>query len=163
MKKKDFLIFRRPKKGPVRFLAPTARLFALVVALLLPFGFLACQSLKKAAPPLGIFDAEIAAKDFVGVEFVAVNLSGRPVQSAFFLARLSEKGDGLEEGDAFSFEAGLEVPLGLEPGGEERLFVPFEELDCGLDGDDFEIESLFLERAVFEGGEEWTAQGGETM
>ena len=147
-------------------------LFALLALVFLPF--CACQSLKKAAAPIAIYDARIAGQDDgeglfrLGVEFSAANLSGRPLKSAVFCAALSQaagEGDLWQDDDFFDFlpQGVLTVDGGrsdssslLEPGGEARLFIPMECLD-GADtaADSMEIEKLCLERAEYEGGEVW--------
>ncbi|MBR5965899.1 MAG: hypothetical protein IK015_07285 [Treponema sp.] len=136
----------------------------------------ACLSLKRAAAPVVIFDAQVVERTLaaggqdiggpaLGVEFVAANLSGRPLKSVLFRATIIESSDdaGLDQdfGAAF-YKASLLLDGGscpgaegvLEPGGEERLFIPLEDAppDCGPDA--LEIESLYVESAEYE---DWEA------
>lgn len=108
----------------------------------------------------------------LGVEFTAVNLSGRPLKSVLFRASVAqssdESGEGESFGDAF-WEASLLLESDgpcpgaesvLESGGEARVFIPLEEF-CAGDGDgadDLEIQSLRVERAAYEDGEVWERQ-----
>lgn len=148
--------------GQARKAAP---LLALIAFLCLN----SCQSLKRAAAPIVIFDARVRECPpeieglGLGVEFVAVNLSGRPVQSAVFFASVEAKevGDGAfgDFGDgggcgAFS-EAFWTLEDGLDAGEERTIFIPLEGLDDSVEADDLEIECVRVESAVFEGGEKW--------
>ena len=129
---------------------------------LLAFCLLACKSLGQAASPVVIFDWQIAEgplKDGgrgLGVEFEAANLSGRPVQSVLFCASVTEStpsGGQEESAGAAFFEARLLVDYDVGQGA--RIFIPFEDAGADCGSDDFEIESLCVERAVFEDGEMW--------
>ena len=153
----------RRRKAHKRCFERISNRFAIGLVALLVFGMSACQSLKRAAAPVVVFDAKIAERECLGVEFVAVNLSGRPIQSAAFYASVAEKEDGGGEdgsgdfgsdGGAFS-EAYWTLRSGLEPGAEEVIFIPLEGLDDSVEADGLEIESVVVESAVFEGGERW--------
>ena len=121
-----------------------------------------CESLKRAASPVAIFDARIAERAppvgdaSVGVEFVAANLSGRPLKSVAVFAALQERSqDGGQEDDfggAFC-ERRFVLDGGLDAGQEETVFVPFEGAAFDCDADGLEIQSLFVESAVYEDGE----------
>ncbi len=130
-----------------------------VLCCLLPALFCSCQSLKRAAAPLWVCGGRICKRDCLGLEFSAVNLCGRPVEGAVFFARIVEGSDdgdfeGSFEGAFYEKSFFFEGPF--DCGGEERLFIPFEEADQSLEAEDFEIESLVLESASFEDGECWT-------
>lgn len=122
----------------------------------------ACKSLGRAASPVVIFDWQIVEgplKDGgrgLGVDFEAANLSGRPVQSVLFRASVLERSaaSGQEESaEADFFEARLFVDYDVGQG--SRLFIPFEDAGADCVADDFEIESLCVERAVYQDGSVW--------
>lgn len=145
---------------------------AIGLAALLVFSMSACQSLIRSAAPIMIFDARVCecppqrGGQGLGVEFVAVNLSGRPVQRASFCLSVAEKETGGEGGSAGDFgaaggyggafcDACFVLEDGLGPGEERTLFVPLEGLDDGIEADGLEIESVLVESAAFEDGELW--------
>ena len=130
-------------------------------AALLAFALCACQSLKRAAAPVAIFDARVSERasplgdSVLGVEFTAVNLSGRPVKSAVFYASVAPaESDGGQEGDwgGETYEARRVLQGGLDPGGEERVFIPLEDVPPDCDADSLEIQSLCVESAEYEDG-----------
>ena len=158
-------------------------------AALLALALCACQSLKRAAAPVAIFDARVVERQAsacgescwqdqnagalyekrcqaqdaggdicLGVEFTAVNLSGRPVKSAVFYASVaaaeSDASDGGQEGDwgGETYEARRVLQDGLDPGGEERVFIPLEDVPPDCDADSLEIQSLCVESAEYEDG-----------
>lgn len=160
----------KPKKRPKFFARP--KLLAPLLVLLMS----GCLSLKRAAAPVVIFDAQVVERTLaaggqdiggpaLGVEFVAANLSGRPLKSVLFRATVIESSDdaGLDQdfGAAF-YEASLVLDAGgscpgaegvLEPDGEERLFIPLEDAPPDCEPDALEIESLYVESAEYEDGE----------
>ena len=118
-----------------------------------------CQSLKGAAAPIAVFDARVCESppesgwQGLGVEFVAVNLCGRPVQRAAFFASVAAKEDDIGDG-SFS-ESSWTLEDGLDAGEERTVFIPLEGLDDSVEADDLEIECVRVESAVFEEGELW--------
>ena len=141
---------------------------------LLVFALSSCQALKRAAAPVAIFDARVSESppDFcgqdsggldpgglgLGVEFVASNLSGRPVKSVSVFVSVQERQEdsGQEDdyGGAF-YEALWTLEDGLEAGQEEQVFVPLEDAPADCDADSLEIQSLYVESALYEDGEIW--------
>ena len=136
---------------------------AIGLAAFLAFALCGCASLRRAAATVAIFDAEISQSlpqggDFIGVEFVAANLSGRPLKSVTVCAAVQERSeDGGQEDDcggAF-YERRFVLEDVLEAGQEERVFVPFEGLPADCAADDFEMQSLYVESAIYDDGELW--------
>jgi len=120
------------------------------------FALCSCQSLKRAAAPVVIYDAKVSERDCIGVEFTAVNLCGRPVKSLSFRACVSQKEGG--EGDALDFEfyeAFWTLDGGLDAGEERTVFVPLEDAPPDCEADGLEIENVLVESAVFEDGGWW--------
>lgn len=145
------------------FERPCGRRLYVFFAAIVFLCFNSCQSLKRAAAPVAVFDARVrecpaeSGGQGLGVEFTAVNLSGRPVQSVQFYASVEAKedgGDGIDVGGAFS-EASWTLDGGLGAGEKRTLFVPLEGLDDSVDADDLEVECVRVESAVYEGGEKW--------
>ena len=133
--------------------------FAIGLAAVLLLNFTACQSLKRAAAPVVIYDAKVSERDCLGVEFVAVNLCGRPVKSAAFRISVSEKKDedGEDGGDfcGVFFETLWTLDGGLDAGEERTVFIPLEDAPPDCEADGLEIESVLVESAVFEDGGGW--------
>ena len=94
----------------------------------------------------------------MGVEFVASNLSGRPVKSVSVFVSVQERQEdsGQEDdyGGAF-YEALWTLEDGLEAGQEEQVFVPLEDAPADCNADSLEIQSLYVESALYEDGEIW--------
>ena len=130
--------------------------FAIGLAAVLLLNFTACQSLKRAAAPVVIYDAKVSERDCIGVEFTAVNLCGRPVKSLSFRACVSQKEGG--EGDALDFEfyeAFWTLDGGLDAGEERTVFVPLEDAPPDCEADGLEIENVLVESAAYEDGGWW--------
>ena len=132
------------------------------LAALLALALCGCASLRRAAAPVAVFDARIAGQAsplgdaILGVEFVAANLSGRPVKSVtvFVSVQEREEDSGQEDdyGGAF-YERRFVLDGGLDAGQEERVFVPLEDVPSDCDEDSLEIQSLRVESAEYEDGE----------
>ena len=137
----------------------TKKIAAIFFAAIAFFCLNSCQSLKGAAAPIAVFDARVcecppeSGWQGLGVEFVAVNLCGRPVQRAAFFASVAAKEEDIGDG-AFS-EASWTLENGLDAGEERTVFIPLEGLDDSVETDDLEIECVRVESAVFEEGELW--------
>ena len=111
---------------------------------------------------MAVFDARITGQAsplgdaVLGVEFVAANLSGRPVKSVtvFVSVQEREEDSGLEDdcGGAF-YERRFVLGGGFDAGQEERVFVPLEDVPPDCDEDALEIQSLYVESAEYEDGE----------
>ncbi len=143
--------------------------FAAASAALLAIALCACQSLKRAASPVTVFDARICESppesgwQGLGVEFVAVNLSGRPVQNVQFYASAAQRQDAVVEGGSDNFasdvgeiyEARLVLQDDLDVGEERTLFVQLEDLDDSVEADDLEVECVRAVSAAYEDGELW--------
>ncbi len=129
-------------------------------AALAVFALCSCQALKRAAAPVVVYDARVCAlpQGGMGVEFVAVNLCGRPIQSVSFriCAAEREEGGGADgSGDygvaaegAF-YEAFWTLEDGLDVGEERTVFVPLEDAPPDCDADDLEVEGVYVENAIF--------------
>ena len=132
---------------------------AIGFAAVLLLNFTACQSLRMAAAPVVIYDANVSERDCIGVEFTAVNLCGRPVKSAAFRICVSEKkGEDGEDGGEFCgafFETLWSLEDGLDAGEERTVFVPLEDAPPDCEADGLEIESVLVESAECEVGELW--------
>ena len=134
--------------------------FAIGLAAVLLLNFTACQSLRMAAAPLVVYDARVCAlpQGGMGVEFVAVNLCGRPIQSVSFRICAAEReegggadgsGDyGVADEGAF-YEAFWTLEDGLDVGEERTVFVPLEDAPPDCDADDLEVEGVYVENAIF--------------
>ena len=147
------------------------KIAAFLALAFLAFALCSCQSLKRAAAPVAIFDARVreCPPDFcgqdsggqgLGVEFTVVNLCGRPIKSVSFRAAVFQREDGGEGGsDDFSsdvgeiYEACLALQDGLDAGEERTLFIPLEDAPPDCEADDLEIESVLVESAECEVGE----------
>jgi len=150
-------------KGPKLLARPK-----MAAAFLVVFALCGCASLRRAAAPVAVFDARITGQAspvgdaILGVEFVAANLSGRPVKSVSFriCAAEREEGGGADgSGDygvaaegAF-YEAFWTLEDGLDVGEERTVFVPLEDVPPDCDEDALEIQSLYVESAEYEDGE----------
>ncbi len=147
--------------------------FAAFLALMfLAFALCSCQSLRMAAAPVVIYDERVCERppdgqngggQCLGVEFTAVNLSGRPVKSLSFRAAVFQREDGGEGGsDDFSsdvgeiYEARLALQDGLDAGEERTIFIPLEDAPPDCEADDLEIESVLVESAAYEDGGWWS-------
>lgn len=125
------------------------------------FALCGCASLRRAAAPVAVFDARITGQAspvgdaILGVEFVAANLSGRPVKSVtvFVSVQEREEDSGQEDdcGGAF-YERRFVLDGGLDAGQEETFFVPLEDAPPDCDEDALEIQSLYVESAEYEDG-----------
>ena len=147
------------------------KIAAFLALAFLAFALCSCQSLKRAAAPVVIYDERVCERppdgqngggQGLGVEFTVVNLCGRPVKSVSFRAAVVQREDGGEGGsDDFSsdvgeiYEARLTLQDGLDAGEERTVFVPLEDAppDCETDG--LEIESVLVESAECEDGGWW--------
>lgn len=119
---------------------------AFLSAAFLSLALCSCQALKRAAAPIVILSYEPVKREFPGVEFVAANLSGRPLQGASFRLALSEKSPDQDEEDFYDgafYEKTFSIEGEISPDWEEKIFVPFEEADPSLDEDEFEAEVLY--------------------
>ncbi len=157
---------KNPRRDREAFQAQNVRRIALAAAsaALLALALCSCQSLKRAAAPVAIFDARVSERaspvgdSVLGVEFTAVNLSGRPIKSAVFYASVapaeSDAQDGGQESDwgGETYEARHALQGGLDPGGEERVFIPLEDVPPDCDADSLDIQSLCVESAEYEDG-----------
>ncbi len=141
--------------------------FAIGLAAVLLLNFTACQSLRMAAAPVVVYDARVCSQEAgglapegfgLGVEFVAVNLCGRPIQSVSFRICAAEREDGggadgsgdygvAAEG-AF-YEAFWTLEDGLDVGEERTVFVPLEDAPPDCDADDLEVDGVYVENAIF--------------
>lgn len=110
-----------------------------------------------------VYDERVCAlpQGGLGVEFVAVNLCGRPLQSVSFRICVAERedgggadgagdyaGDGGTASGAF-YEAFLSLEDGLDVGEERTLFVPLEEAPPDCEADGLEVEGVYVEKAIF--------------
>lgn len=149
-------------KGPKLLARPK-----MAAAFLGVFALCGCASLRRAAAPVVVYDARVCSQEAggrnpeglgMGVEFVAVNLCGRPIQSVSFriCAAEREEGGGADgSGDygvaaegAF-YEAFWTLEDGLDVGEERTLFVPLEDAPPDCDADDLEVEGVYVENAIF--------------
>lgn len=137
--------------------------FAIGLAAVLLLNFTACQSLRMAAAPVVVYDERVCAlpQGGLGVEFVAVNLCGRPLQSVSFRICVAERedgggadgagdyaGDGGTASGAF-YEAFLTLDDGLDVGEERALFVPLADAPPDCEADGLEVEGVYVEKAIF--------------
>ena len=142
-------------KGPKLLARPK-----MAAAFLVVFALCGCASLRRAAAPVVVYDARVCAlpQGGMGVEFVAVNLCGRPIQSVSFRICVAEREDGggadgsadygvAAEG-AF-YEAFWTLEDGLDVGEERTVFVPLEDAPPDCDADDLEVEGVYVENAIF--------------
>lgn len=124
------------------------------------FALCSCQALKRAAAPVVVYDARVSAlpQGGMGVEFVAVNLCGRPVKSASFRICVAEREDGGADGsgdygaaaDGAFYEAFWTLEDGLDVGEERTIFVPLEAAPSDCDEDDLEVEGVYVENTEYE-------------
>lgn len=123
------------------------------------FALCSCQALKRAAAPVVVYDARVCAlpQGGMGVEFVAVNLCGRPIQSASFRICVAEREDGGADGsgdygavaDGAFYEAFWTLEDGLDVGEERTVFVPLEDAPSDCEADELEVEGVYVENAIF--------------
>ena len=111
---------------------------------------------------MAIFDARIAGQAspvgdaILGVEFVAANLSGRPVKSVTVFVSVQEREEDASQEDDYGgafYERRFVLDGGLDAGQEERVFVSLEDVPPDCDEDSLEIQSLYVESAEYEDGE----------
>ncbi len=142
------------------------KIAAFLALAFLAFALCSCQSLKRAAAPVVIYDERVCERppdgqngggQGLGVEFTVVNLCGRPVKSLSFRAAVFQREDG-GEGDALDFEffeAAWTLQDGLDAGEERTIFVPLEDAPPDCEADGLEIESVLVESVECEDGELW--------
>ena len=142
------------------------KIAAFLALAFLAFALCSCQSLKRAAAPVVIYDERVCERppdgqngggQGLGVEFTVVNLCGRPVKTLSFRAAVFQREDG-GEGDALDFEffeAAWTLQDGLDAGEERTIFVPLEDAPPDCEADDLEIESVLVESAECEDGGWW--------